>query len=203
MIETLKTNWMRIWKEPRRVISDLVDETTPALTAVLVALFGITLIIEHASTRNMLDTLSGGSLFFISLVIGPLLGALGWLLLSLLAFGTSRLFGGVATFRETLNAVTWATIPYISKWALLFPMLLIFRSELFTKSTPIMDDSMFLLLLHVLLSVLDIAMTVLFYIILSHIIGEINGFSAWKGFFSIALIPAAVFFLLILRVILF
>lgn len=89
------------------------------------------------------------------------------------------------------------------KWVLLFPMLLIFRGELFTQATPVMDQSFFLSLLHLIFLLLDLTMTVLSLIILSKIIGEINDFSAWKGFFSVILIPGALFLLLLVRVILF
>ncbi|MBO2532457.1 MAG: hypothetical protein CW342_06110 [Thermoactinomycetaceae bacterium] len=80
-------------------------------------------------------------------------------------------------------------------------MLLIFRGELFTQSTPLIDESLFLSLLYLIFLLLDMAMTVFSIIILSRIIGEINNFSAWKGFFSIILIPAVLFLLLVLRVI--
>lgn len=203
MIETLKSNWMRIWQEPQRAIRELIDTTTPAITVLLVALFGITTLVDHATTNHPLDNISGGALFVITLLIGPVVGGIVWLVISLLSFATSRLFGGIATFRETMNGVTWATIPYISKWVLLLPMLLIFREELFTTATPIMDDSMFISLLYVVFAILSIVMTVFSYIILSKIIGEINDFSAWKGFFSVILIPAVIFLLLLLRVILF
>lgn len=203
MLETLKTNWMRIWKEPRSAIRDLIDNTTPAITLFLIALFGVTILVDHATSRNPLDGISGGSFFVIVFVIGPIMGVLAWIMISLIAFGTSRLFGGISTFKETVNGVTWATIPYISKWVLLLPMLLIFREELFTTATPIRDESMFLSLLYVVFAVLQIVMTVFSYIILSKIIGEINDFSAWKGFFSVILIPGVIFLLLLVRVSLF
>lgn len=203
MIETLKTNWMRIWKEPRDAIRDLTDTTTVAITLFLVSLFGVTFLVDHATTSNPLDSISGGAFFVIVLVIGPIVGGLAWMMISLIVFGTSRLFGGISTFKETMNGVTWATIPYISKWALLLPMLLIFREELFTTSTPLMDESMFLSLLYVLFAVLLLVMTIFSYIILSKIIGEINDFSAWKGFFSVILLPGVIFLLLLARVILF
>lgn len=203
MIETLKEYWLRIWKEPRFAIRELLDITTPAITIFLVALFGITMLVERSITRNSLDTIAGGALFFIVLVIGPVAGALIWIMTCLFTFGGSRLFGGLATFKETMIGVTWGTVPYISKWVLLFPMLLIFRGELFTQATPVMDQSFFLSLLHLIFLLLDLTMTVLSLIILSKIIGEINDFSAWKGFFSVILIPGVLFLLLLVRVILF
>lgn len=187
---------MRILKEPRIAIREAIEETTPLLTIVLVCLFGITLFWEQASVRNMGDDTSGGALFVLSFVVGPITGVVSWFLLTLLVFATSRIFRGQATFTETRQAVTWSTIPYISKWVLLLPMLLIFRGELFTSKTPIMDDSMFLLLLFFLFSLADLALTVFYYMIFSKIIGEVNGFSAWKGFGSIALFPALLFLLL-------
>ncbi|TCS92837.1 YIP1 family protein [Hazenella coriacea] len=198
MIQVLKSYWLRIWKEPRVAIHDAMKETTPALSILLISLFGITLFVEQASMRDMGDTTSGGALFILAFIIGPILGALAWLILTLVIHGSSRLFGGVATFTETRQAVTWATIPYTSKWVLLLPMLLIFRGELFLSKTPIMDDSMFLLILFLIFSVLDLAMTVIYYVIFSKIMGEVNDFSAWKGFASIFFIPFTLFFLLII-----
>lgn len=111
MIETLKEYWLRIWKEPRFAIRELLDITTPAITIFLVALFGITMLVERSITRNSLDTIAGGALFFIVLVIGPVAGALIWIMTCLFTFGGSRLFGGLATFKETMIGVTWGTVP--------------------------------------------------------------------------------------------
>jgi hypothetical protein len=203
MIETLTTYWMGIWKEPREAIRELLDRTSPSITCLLIALFGITLVVTQATTRNPLDMISGGAFFLIVMVVGPVVGGITWLILSLFIHGTSRLFGGMAMFKETVIGVTWATIPYISKWVLLLPMLLIFREELFTTATPVMDNSKLLSLLYVVFIVLNLVMTVFYNIIMSKVIGEINGFSAWKGFLSIILIPGVIFLLLMIRVILF
>ncbi|MCS1350377.1 hypothetical protein NXZ84_02145 [Mechercharimyces sp. CAU 1602] len=59
-------------------------------------------------------------------VLGPIIGAIAWIVLSTLVFVTSRLFGGESTFIENIKVTTWASFPYISKWILLLPMLLIF-----------------------------------------------------------------------------
>ncbi|MBO2532456.1 MAG: hypothetical protein CW342_06105 [Thermoactinomycetaceae bacterium] len=115
MVNTLRAYWLRIWKEPGNAIRELLDLTTPDVTVVLIALFGITMLFEHSINRNMLDTLSGGTLFFIILLIGPIAGAIGWIMTCLFTFGGSRLFGGDATFRETMIGITWGAVPYISK----------------------------------------------------------------------------------------
>ncbi|SEM68482.1 YIP1 family protein [Lihuaxuella thermophila] len=197
MIELLKGYWLRFWREPRAAIRDAMNETTPSLTIVLVSLFGITYFIEQASNRNMGDTTSVGAILILALILGPILGAIGWFLLSLCTYGMARLLGGQATFQETRIATTWATIPYTSKWVLLLPELLIFREELFTSQTPIMDQSMFLLLLFFILGLLNIAMTVIYFVIFSKIVGEVHEFSAWRGFSSIVLIPVALVVLMI------
>ena len=77
MVKTLKAYWLGIWKEPGNAIRELLDLTTPAVTVILIALFGITMLFEHSMNRNTLDTLSGGALFFITLLIGPIAGAIG------------------------------------------------------------------------------------------------------------------------------
>ncbi|MRG28476.1 Yip1 domain-containing protein [Laceyella tengchongensis] len=198
VLDVLRVYWVQLIKQPKNTIRQAMEETSTKLLFVLISLFGITLCLEQAMNRDAGDTTSIPVILLLSMVIGPILGAVAWFLGSLCTFGVARLFGGVATFRETSEASAWATVAYTTKMALFIPMLLIFRQENFTSNTPDIDSSMFLALLFFLCLTANFVMTIYYIIVHSKIIGEIHEIGSWKGFASIILVPLVLILLLFL-----
>ncbi|WP_170839788.1 Yip1 family protein [Lihuaxuella thermophila] len=202
-MESIREIFISMWRHPKSAIRQAIDQHSRKFTIWLVILFGITLFVEQASNRNLGDDFSSFTIFILSLLLGPLFGMTAWVFLSGISYGTARILGGTGTWEETRIATTWATLPYISKWIVLFFQLIMFRGELFTSETPIMDASPFLMVSFLLLSILDFAMTFWYIYVFSNAIAEVHDFSAWKGFLSVILIPLLlVLFLFILATVL-
>lgn len=104
VLDVLRVYWVQLIKQPKNTIRQAMEETSTKLLFVLISLFGITLCLEQAMNRDAGDTTSIPVILLLSMVIGPILGAVAWFLGSLCTFGVARLFGGVATFRETSEA---------------------------------------------------------------------------------------------------
>lgn len=198
MLDILREYWVPLIKQPKSTIRRAMDETSTNLLFVLIALFGITLFLEQAMNRNSGDTTSTFIIIILSIVIGPIVGGISWFLSSLCTYGVARLFGGVASFRETREASAWATVAYTTKLALFIPMLLIFREENFTSNTPDIDSSVFLALLFFVALTVSLVMSIYYFIVYSKIIGEIHEIDSWKGFVSIILVPVVFILLLFL-----
>lgn len=198
MNEIIKEICISIWRDPKSAIRQVIDQHSKKFTVWLVVLFGITLFIEQASNRNLGDDFSSFTIFILFLLLGPLLGVVTWLFLSGVSYGTARFLGGTGTWEETRIAAAWATLPYIFKWIVLFFQLIMFRGELFASETPIMDESPFLMVSFLVLSIIDFAMTFWYFYVFSNAVAEVHDFSAWKGFLSIILIPLVLFLVLII-----
>jgi Yip1 domain len=197
MIETIKSIWPSLWKTPKIAIREAMEQHEKPFTVWFVILFGITLFIEQASNRNLGDDLSTLTIFIFAVVLGPLLGVIGWSFLAGSSHLVAKWLGGVGSWEETRIATTWSTPVYISKWIILFFQLITLRGELFRSSTPIMDGSLFLLIFNFLLLLLDTAVTIWYFYTFSQAVAEVHDFPAWKGFLSIVLIPGSLILLLI------
>jgi len=115
------------------------------------------------------------------LIIGPLFGIFYCLICAVVFWGMGRLLGGIADWREMMNAVSWSTIPYYCKLLLLAFQFLLFREELFTTLTPIMYESGLLMLSYMFFILLETIATLWFYGVLTISVAEIHAFAWWKA----------------------
>lgn len=192
-----------IWFRTREVIEEKLEDTSKLQMFLLIAVFGITLTLDNAALRSLGDRYSFGSILIYSVILGPLMGVLYWVILSGLTHWTSRLLGGTGTWKETRTAVAWATVIYSAKLVLWVPQLFLFGQELFTTETPVIDNNLFLLTLIFLFGLLELALQVVFIIVLSKSLGAAHRFSAWRGFGAQVLpIVAGVFIIFLLAIVL-
>lgn len=203
MIQMIFRIFPDLLRNPKIAFQDLKEQQSKKVTVFLVILFGFTFFIERASTKNLGDDFSMLTIFIFALVLGPLLGLISWLILSSVSFIMARLLGGTGTWAETRIATTWSTLPYISKWIILFFQLIMFRSELFKTETPIMDGSLFLMFAFLVLAIVDMVFTFFYLYVFSNFVAEVHDFSAWKGLLSVVLLWILLILLLIVLAALF
>ena len=189
-----------IWYRTREVIEEKLEDTSKEQIILLIAVFGIALMLNNAAARGLGDHYSLGTILLYSIIFGPLMGALAWVILSGLLHWISRLLGGTGTWKETRTAVAWSTVVYSAMLVLWIPQLLLFGQELFTTETPRIDSNLLLLTLIFLFGLLETALRVMFVIVLSKSLGAAHRFSAWRGFGALALPIAALIILLALLI---
>ena len=168
----------------------------------MIAVFGTAFALNNAAAKGLGDHYSLGIILLYSMIFGPLMGALAWVILSGLLHWISRLLGGARERgRETRTAVAWSTVVYSAMLVLWIPQLLLFGQELFaTTETPRIDSNLLLLTLIFLFGLLETALRVMFVIVLSKSLGAAHRFSAWRGFGALALLIAALIILLALLI---
>lgn len=189
--------WLTIWIRPKDTIREVLD--TPSKWPIFLALlYGVIFQLDYMSDRDWGDTTPLFFIFLNALVFGPLFGLIGWYVSSGIVHGVARLFGGVGEWRETRIAMAWCTIPYIVKGTLWFPFLLVFGREMFTSDNTLMTSHFLFALIFIVLSLLEIVFMIWFLVVLSNGVGEVHGFSAWKGFLSIIIVPLTFFLLLLI-----
>lgn len=195
-LEALKGIWIR----PRQTIRTLLDEeATLPLTYLWVPLFGITFAAVQVFLRDFGDLVSFPKLLFSFVWLGILLGAVFWLIYSVLFLYLGRLWGGTGTWREIHTALAWAFVPYLGKLILGLFQLLLFGSELFMRETPRLDQHGLLLILYLFLLLLDAILTIWFYFVLFKSIAEAHRFSVWKAI-PVVLLGIGIWWILALEV---
>ncbi|MFD1396360.1 Yip1 family protein [Kroppenstedtia eburnea] len=187
-----------IWLETRETIEERIEAGSRSQTILLIALFGISWMIGQAYLKDSGNDIPVFRIVVYALIVGPFVGAFFWFVISGLTYLTGRMFGGDASWRDLRTAVAWATIPYSATLLLWIPRILLFGQELFSEHTPHMDSSLLLLLLATVFEVVDLVMTVWFFIVLSKSIGTAHRISAWKGFFAFIIPFFPFIFLLVL-----
>lgn len=185
-----------IWTQPQQTIQRALQSNTK-IPFILVAVFGVGMFLDITSNRNYGDETPINILFLLSFIIGPIIGFIGWMATSAIAYWTAKIFGGMGDWQDTRNAVAWATIPYLAKLLFWFPQLLFFGGELFTEETPMLSSNLFLLVLFFFFEMIEFVLLIWFFVILCKSIAEVQDFSGWKGFISVFALPILLFVLLI------
>ncbi|MCS1352839.1 Yip1 family protein [Mechercharimyces sp. CAU 1602] len=184
-----------IWLHTKKVTERVVPTTTKKQMILLILVYGVAVGLENAAMKNMGDKMSIVQIGVSSVIIGPLMGLFIWFVMSGILYWTSRLLGGIASFRETRVATAWATIPFSGKLILWIPQLLLFGDEMFTRETPRIEGSVLLIVLFIFLWLIDTALNIWFVVVLSKALGAVHRFSAWFGLGAIIIPTLPLIFL--------
>ncbi|WP_302104879.1 Yip1 family protein [Polycladomyces zharkentensis] len=195
-LESIRNLWFILF-HPRDTVQRWVEEPSSKRLWLLVILAGICMNLDRAANTNAGDKYSLSSIVLGSLILGLILGIIGWLVFSGLTYWAARWYGGHASWKETRLAYAWGTIPYSVKLIFWVPQLLIFGKEMFTEWTPSVNESVLFATLMFIFAVIEIVLTIWSFVFLSQCIAEVNGFSAWKGLASVITIPLILFVLLL------
>lgn len=185
--------WISIWFQTRDTIRETQRETSTSTKILLVALFGLAFGYDMASSQSLGDKYSFGLIAVGSPLMGILNAFIHWFVISWLAYWIgSRWFHGDGDWEESRTAIAWAGIPFIAKLILWIPQLFLFRLDNFTTESPLLDTSVGLSVLFWVFGLIDLILTIGYFVILSKSIGEVHGVSSILGFGIVLLSYAAV-----------
>lgn len=185
-----------ILMKPREAIEELVQSNSKAYFWLIVAT-GIGIRLDQAANNNIGDRVPTDYILLTGLILGPLMGLIAWIFYSGLTQVMVRVFGGNGTWGETRKVFAWGSTPLVIKLFLWVPELILFGGAMFTSQFL----TGFSFLFFSLFGLLELILTLWFFWIVSQGLSEIHGISAWKGFWSVILLPVALTLLLILTVI--
>ena len=191
--------WLYIWVRPRETIRQIVDVNPSYLVTPLAVIAGISQALDRAIGRSYGDDLPWYVLLPILLIFGGLGGIVSLYIFGAILRWVGSKLGGIATSEEVRAAIAWSNVPQIIILGLDFLYLLIYRSEAFTSETPRLDAllgqnlvfSLLFLAFGLALIVMTIMLGIWSLVILSKTLGEVHGFSTWRGL-ATYLIPGAV-----------
>lgn len=169
--------WISMWTSPRQTIQSIIETDPERSVLLLASLVGISQALDKASTKNSADSLPL-PLIFTAVIGGIISGVIGLYIFGFLLKHASSWLGGKANGENIRAAIAWSNVPTV--WALLLwiPQLALFGKELFSATTPRMETHPFLVLGF---ASVDITIAVWALILLFKAIGQVSGFSAWRG----------------------
>lgn len=190
--DELPNPWLTMWRRPRETVRMYLESGSGKWLRLLAVLAGIKLFLDNADAQNVGDRIAFGSIVFLSLVFGPLLGIFYWYLFSGLFTLTGRILGLSGGWGDMRRAVGLSYVPLASLMPLWLVKLVLFGSEVFTPQTPVLDSSLWLLALIVLFYLVDLVAGVWYLVILSQSVAEVYECSAWLAFALILVISMVV-----------
>ncbi len=174
--------WLTIWRQPRATIQHVVDTQPERHVVALGALSGIADLLSRAIDKNLGDRSSLLSILTLVLLAGPIWGVLRLYLGSVLLCWTGRWLGGHASTVALRAACAWGAVPMLAGMSLLLPMLLTLGGQLFMAESPWLDQHPFVAIgVFLPAGVSIIAGVAWTAVITCKMIGQVQGFSAWRA----------------------
>lgn len=192
--------WKSLWLKPRQTIRQIVS-TNPTLHVIpIVLVYGGLQTLDNGAERNLGDRFAGLDgvlsvnaylLLVVGLfVVGALLALVMWLYLTAwLLEWTGGWLNGKASLEELRAAMAWSVIPILIALILGIPSYIYLGPEAFTSYTPKLDNSEIIgLIYYIPLLVIAIGLFIWSIFTSCHMIGEVQGFSAWTAAWNYILV---------------
>lgn len=181
--------WLYIWIRPRETIRQIIDAHPSYMVIPLGIMTGFTQAIDRMMGRNYGDDIPWYMLILMAIFLGGIGGIANLYIGGAILRWVGSKLGGVANSEEVRAAIAWSSVPQIIILGLLLIFILIFREESFTSQTPRMDalaeQNLAVALLFILSAIPFLALIAIMGIwnllLLSKTLGEVHGFSAWRG----------------------
>lgn len=179
--------WRTLWSRPRATIRQIVATQPERHVVMLAAVGGIFQWLDQATLRATGDQLPLHMILAAALIVGPISGIITLYLLGFLIALTGRWLGGTASPLHMRAALGWYNWPGICIGLLWIPQLALAGHESFTSKTPRIDADPGLYAAVTLISIPKFLLGIWAAIILCMCIGQLQGFSAWKGLGNVVL----------------
>lgn len=187
--KTLGVNpWANIWVKPRETIKKIVKFDPKYRFAILSFLYGLPMLLHMAQNLELGERFTTAGIVVAAVVLATFVGMLGIVIASGLVYWTGKWIGGQSSYINVRAAVSWSNVPNIVSivvWAL---MIYNFQDQIFTEAFEDMVMGTSASMGISLAMLLQSAMAIWSFIILVKGLGEVQGFSAWKGVLNV-LIP--------------
>ncbi len=193
-IEDEKLNpWISIWISPRKTVRYAIDNNMMKFALILALVAGVFDSLNVASQNNIGDVMSVPMILVLAVVLGPMIGLIGWWI----GAGIATIFGswlsGTGTFADLKMAYAISYIPIILVGLLWIPDLLVLGESLFIED---LDISAGKLIWPFFSGFIGIVVGIWSFIITVKAIAEAHRFSAWRGLLTV-IIPSVLIFVVL------
>lgn len=180
--------WTHIWIKPRETVRAIVDFNPKHRFWILSFLYGLPMLLHMAQNLSLGGGFTTVGIVIVALVLAVFAGWLGLTIASGLIYWTGKWIGGQASYFPVRAAVSWSNVPNIIAVIVWLVLIFNFRDQIFLAEFDEMNfaGSQMTLLTGAL--IVQTAIAIWSFILLVKGIGEVQGFSAWKGVLNV-LIP--------------
>ncbi|WP_203247757.1 YIP1 family protein [Sporosarcina beigongshangi] len=185
--------WTAVWLRPKEAARYAIDFKPMRFAIILALIAGIFDMLNGASQNDLGDTMSLTKIFVVAIIMGPILGIIGWWISAGIATIVGTWLGGIGRFEELKKAFAITFIPVIVGGILWIPDLLLLGQSLFTEDTIITGGKFIWLLFS---GTISFIIGVWGFVISIMAIAEAHQFSAWRGFWTVV-IPAILIFIVV------
>jgi Yip1-like protein len=179
--------WTSIWTRPRETIRWLVANRLESQIIGLAMLAGIAQALDRASTKNLGDQFGLPAIVAFCLIFGVLGGGLSLYLSGFLIHFSGRWLGGHGSLPEIRTAIAWSSVPKIAALLMIIVQIALLGQENFTSKTPSIDGNAPMIAALLAISVVEVILGIWSLVLLFKCVGEVQGFSAWKGIGNVLL----------------
>ncbi len=187
--KTLGVNpWTHIWIKPRETLKKVVRFNPKYRFVILSFIYGLPMLLHMAQNLSVGEQFNIVGIVIVALVLATFVGMLGLTIASGLVYWTGKWIGGKANYFPVRAAVSWSNVPNIFAiiiWAILIYN---FRDHIFLSEFDGMNFVGGQMTLITGALFVQAAIAIWSFIILVKGLGEVQGFSAWKGVLNV-LIP--------------
>ncbi|HSX03153.1 MAG TPA: Yip1 family protein [Rhabdochlamydiaceae bacterium] len=180
--------WTAIWVRPRETIQKIVNFDPRYGFIFLAGVYGFNMLMQVVQSLSLGAEFSLTGILVGALILSPFLGMLMLSIMALLLQWTGRWIGGKGKYLPIRAALAWSNVPNIVNIVLWLILAFYFKRAVFVNgfAGTSFQGSEMLLVTSVFL--FQTILSIWSFIILIKSLGQVQGFSAWKGLFNV-LIP--------------
>jgi len=180
--------WTHIWFHPRETIRKVARYNPKHRFLILSFLYGLPMLLHMAQNLSLGQEFTVAGISIFAIVLATFVGMLGIAIASALITWTGRWIGGEANYKKVRCAVSWSNAPNIVSVLVWILLIFSFGGSVFFEDFQQEGHQGLAMLLVTGGLVVQAVLSVWSFIILVKGLGEVQGFSAWKGALNV-LIP--------------
>ena len=191
---------LSVWTKPKETIREVINTKTMWFTIVIAGFVGIGTGLVNVQDSGFNESVSSGLVFFLAIVLGPIVGIAGAFIAAGIYKLLGKLLGGTGNYRDMVLALGPAYVPQLLITVTFLITALMYGEQFIAKPDPntfaitTLPMSAYLIT-HFLSAIFGIWGT----IITAKAIGVVHGFSSWRGL-GVILIVAAIFLVIVIFV---
>ena len=177
--------WTSIWLKPRETIREIINFNPKHLFFLLAWMYGIPTVLQFFQNYSFGAQFPLLWLSAAALIVAPLAGFLGIILLSALLFWTGKWMGGKACFTDLKAAVAWSNVPSVVNIGIWIVLMISFKERLFSAT---FSEGVFVgyeLALVFFTLLFQVILAVWGFVIWVRMVSEVQQLSIWKALLNI------------------
>lgn len=180
--------WLSIWCRPRETIRKIVNFNPKFRFIILSGLYGFPMLLHIAQNLSLAENFTTLGIVIVAAILSVFIGMLGITISSALLLWTGRWIGGKGTYFPVRAAVSWSNVPNFFTVIVWFALLAMYGKQIFMEDFAEGTLAGANQMIFTGAMVIQAVLAIWSFIILVKGLGEVHGFSAWRGVLNV-LIP--------------